>query len=115
MAVVKNNKSKKSLVFVDERGFMYVISNSVIRNLMNSGSPHPINLSLMTARANADRFPPSKVFCGGEMLPLDEAYKRGFVDKSFWTSMKGMSEDVFAGDTGKKSRKSRKPLGSVKL
>ena len=109
MAVVRNTKSGKSVMFVDERGFCYITSRKYLSQFINGFSSVPLRLTLLPTRVEGNRFKGSDVFTGRGVMSLDEAFEEGFVDKSFYDSVvevdflaeKKNKEDVVKGKTVK--------------
>lgn len=102
MGVVKNSRSGRAVLFVDERGFVYMVSRRALSLFINGVSKKPLPLSLLPGRVESDRFVRSRVLCKEGSLELGEAFERGFVDKSFYSSL--VSRDVLGSRVSKEDK-----------
>jgi hypothetical protein len=116
VAVIRNTKSGKAVLFVDERGFTYIISKTQLMKFLNTKDTSPLMLSLLPTRNNSERFGNSMIWVDNKKLSVKDAFKEGMVDCSFWLSLDGFESGGFGvKDSKSKSKKVFKPITDVKL
>lgn len=86
MACVRLSKSGKSLLFIDDRGFMFTIPNNVLNMIVNGNSRSFHPLTLVPLRMDSTIIPKSNLFIDGEALSLSDAFDKGLISKNFWLS-----------------------------
>ena len=114
MAVVLKSKSGKAVMFVDDRGFVYSTNAQILRGYLNGNDHEPLLLSLLPARVYGDRFGQSRLFVNGESMTLQEAFDKGFIDRSFWESVSFKDGLTKMGNKKDKQRAETK-IGDIKL
>lgn len=116
MAVIRNSKNGNSVMFVDERGFVYTVNKRMLLQFVMSKSVEPLGLVLLPMRVNSDRFQSSKIFVDNKQMSVREAFDEKLVDSSYWLGFNGMGEDGFGSrDLKNKKSKPKKVIGDIKI
>jgi len=97
MATLKLSTSKKSLMLMDDRGYMFSLPVASVMALCSGRIPRGfLTMSMVPFRVDSSRFPPSPVFVDGQLYTLGEAIDKNLLDVSFYDSEIKMKDDVFA-------------------
>ena len=95
MATIKLSSSKKSVMFIDDRGFVFTLPVKSVMALCSGRIPKGfLTLSMAPFRLNSSRFPASPVYVDGETRTLSDAVEDNLVDISFYDSV-GVKDDTF--------------------
>lgn len=119
MAVIKLSNNKNSVMFIDERGFVYVYPKKKLQWAMNGNQKDFMVPVLMPGRVASDRYMQSPIFVNGECWSLKEAFDNGLIDSSFYSSITVSEDYMERASLEKKSKQNNKkektPIGDVKL
>jgi len=116
MVIARISGSGNACIFVDERGFMFVIGREQLINFLENGEPYAFRaLSLIPSRTDRNYYPSSTVYTDEGNMLLKDAVDEGYLTDSFAESVNPKFREEAEKEKVKNSDKSEKAVSDVSI